>query len=164
MSDSKKLRVLFVCLGNICRSPTADGVMRRLVVEHGLESKIDVDSAGTGGWHVGDPPDSRMQSHAKRRGYDLSVLKARKFVSDDFHEFDYVLAMDHSNFRDMKSIEPAGHTARFQLFGEYCRRDGDVPAVPDPYYGGAQGFETVLDMVEEGCGKLLETMKEQLKK
>jgi protein-tyrosine phosphatase len=142
-------RVLFVCLGNICRSPTAEGVMRRLVREEGLEGEIEVDSAGTGGWHVGAPPDQRATEAARRRGTTLEGA-ARRFDPADFDRFDLILAMDAENRRDLLALAPddeARTKVRMFLSGD---RD-----VPDPYYGGEGGFEKVLDLVEEAARELL---------
>jgi protein-tyrosine phosphatase len=145
--------VLFVCTGNICRSPTADGVLRRMVQDAGLD--VLVDSAGTHGYHIGDPPDPRTVSTARTRGYDLSPLRARKLVVADFNRFDMILAMDRGHLDIMRRMAPAASTAVLALFTD------DAPApwrgrdVPDPYYGGAQGFVEVLDMVEAGARALL---------
>ncbi len=146
--------VLFVCLGNICRSPTAHGIFQALVDERGLGERITVDSAGTGGWHVGKAPDQRAAAAARQRGYDLSALRARQVSSADFERFDYILAMDHDNFSDLQALAPTTHCARLQLFLDYAS-DHDEREVPDPYYGGDAGFERVLDMVEDAAQGLL---------
>jgi protein-tyrosine phosphatase len=158
-----KASVLFVCLGNICRSPTADGVFRHLVSKAGLDTQIHVDSSGTIGSHAGDPPDHRMQKHAKKRGYDLSVLRGRKFVVQDFEDFDYILAMDQDNYAHIKDMEPRDSKALVQLMGEYYDHSDQAREVPDPYYGGADGFEQVLDMVEKSCEGLLKRVCEDHK-
>ncbi len=154
-------KVLFVCLGNICRSPTADGIFREIIKREKLEQKIIVDSAGTGDWHIGKAPDSRTVAAAKLRGYDLSVLRARQVITADFDEFDYVLAMDNSNLRDLHSLRPthfAGHLGLFLDFGSRkTHRE-----VPDPYYGGNDGFELVLDLVEEAAEGLLTHIRQRL--
>ncbi|WP_039917620.1 low molecular weight protein-tyrosine-phosphatase [Cellvibrio mixtus] len=154
-------KVLFVCLGNICRSPTADGIFREIIKREKLEQKIIVDSAGTGDWHIGKAPDSRTVAAAKKRGYDLSVLRARQVITADFDEFDYVLAMDNSNLRDLHSLRPthfAGHLGLFLDFGSRkTHRE-----VPDPYYGGNDGFELVLDLVEEAAEGLLTHIRQRL--
>ncbi len=145
------MRILFVCLGNICRSPTAEGVMRSLVSDAGLEAEIEVDSAGTGDWHIGNPPDSRSTATAARRGYTLGG-GARQVRPADFDDFDLVLAMDGQNHRDLVAMAPAA-TDRIRLLREYG--DGERLDVPDPYYGGADGFEDVVDIVERNCAALL---------
>ncbi|BBB29558.1 low molecular weight protein-tyrosine-phosphatase [Neptunomonas japonica] len=149
----KKARVLFVCLGNICRSPTAHGVFETLVAQHGLASVVDVDSAGTAAYHVGNPPDSRATSAAAERGYQLDHLRARQAVSQDFSEFTHILAMDEENLRELKAIAPAnyaGHLGLFLDFAQCVERE-----VPDPYYGGEAGFGHVLDLVENASMGLL---------
>lgn len=147
-------KVLFVCLGNICRSPTADGIFRQLVVREKLDQKILVDSAGTGDWHIGKAPDSRTVVAAHQRGYDLSVLRARQVKAQDFAEFDYVLAMDKSNLMDLQRMKPSTYTGHLGLFLEFGSRD-DYREVPDPYYGEKDGFELVLDLVEDAAQGLL---------
>ena len=146
--------VLFVCTGNICRSPTADGVFRHLVREAGLEARIRVDSAGTHDYHVGEPPDERAQHHARRRGYDLSELRARQVAREDFEAFDVVLAMDRGHLRILQRLSPPEHRHKLRLFMEFASaRHRDE--IPDPYYGGERGFEAVLDMVEDAARGLL---------
>ena len=147
-------RVLFVCMGNICRSLTAEGVFRHLVEKQGLGGQIIVDSAGTHDYHVGDAPDARSQAAAARRGYDLSGLRARQVVRDDFSMFDYVLAMDEANLGLLQQQCPDDCRERLKLFLEFAD-DGVLREVPDPYYGGAQGFEQVLDLVEQAAHGLL---------
>ena len=143
-------RVLFVCTGNICRSPTAEGVLRHLAREAGFE--VHVESAGTGDWHVGDPPDERAQHHAKGRGYDLSAQRARQVSAGDFEAFDLIVAMDRGHLRVLEQHCPRQHRAKLRLL---------VPGrdVPDPYYGGPEGFERVLDMAEEACRALLQELR-----
>lgn len=150
----KKVSVLFVCLGNICRSPTAHGVFQHLVNESGLAEKITVDSAGTAAYHLGNPPDSRSQKAAKRRGIDLSYQRARQVNAQDIHDFDYVLAMDQSNFNNLLQICPAGLENKIRMFMEFSESASSIE-VPDPYYGGEMGFENVLDMVEYASRGLL---------
>jgi len=151
------MRVLFVCLGNICRSPTAEGIARHQLQEAGLGRRVEVASAGTGDWHVGKPPDRRAQQAAKARGYDLSLLRGQQVSADDFHEYDLILAMDHANLADLKRLQPADAKAELDLF---LRRYGAaVEQVPDPYYGGADGFDHVLDLVEFGCRGLVNEVK-----
>ena len=147
------VRVLFVCLGNICRSPTAEGVFRHLVESEGLSEVIDVDSAGTAGYHVGQPPDGRSQDAARLRGIDLSGQRARQVKIHDFERFDYLLAMDDENFANLMAICPPNRVRRVQLFMDYA--PGMTKNVPDPYYGQGNGFETVLDMIEVASKGLL---------
>ncbi len=143
------MRVLFVCLGNICRSPTAEGVLRHQLQAAGLDKRIEVASAGTGDWHVGQPPDSRAQQAAAARGYDLSALRGQQVCADDFREYDLILAMDHSNLNNLKRLQPADGKAELDLF--LRRYQAPVDEVPDPYYGGDDGFGEVLDLIEHGC-------------
>ena len=147
------MRLLFVCLGNICRSPTAEGVMRRLVREAGLEDEIEIDSAGTGGWHVGAPPDERATEAARRRGTTLEGA-ARRVEPADFERFDLILAMDRENLRDLRAMAPSP-AAREKV---RLLRGPDLD-VPDPYYGGPDGFDEVLDQVEEACRALLDEIR-----
>jgi protein-tyrosine phosphatase len=150
-----RVRLLFVCLGNICRSPTAEGVMRALVAEAGLQERIEVDSAGTGGWHVGESPDGRATAAARRRGIALGGA-ARQVRPGDFEEFDLILAMDQSNLRDLRHHAPDEDAqAKVRLLREFDpAADGDLD-VPDPYYGGPGGFDEVLDLVQAACAALL---------
>lgn len=154
------MRVLFVCLGNICRSPTAEGVLRHKLREAGLEGRIEVDSAGTGGWHVGKAPDERARRAAQRRGYDLGALRGRQVALDDFVRFDLILAMDNSNLQHLQRLRPAGAAAELDLFLRRYRLNLDE--VPDPYYDGEAGFERVLDLLEQGCDALLAELGERL--
>ncbi len=148
------MRVLFVCLGNICRSPTAEAVLRRKAELAGVD--LEVDSAGTGPWHVGEAPDARAQQFAARRGYDLSALRGRQVSAEDFQRFDLILAMDAANLRHLRALRPAQGGARLDL---YLRHVGEsVEDVPDPYYGGDQGFEQVLDLLERASDRLLEEL------
>ena len=146
--------VLFVCMGNICRSPTAHGVFEHMVAEAGLSEQIVVDSAGSGAWHIGEPPDQRAVAAAGSRGYRLEGLRARQVHPDDFNRFDYVLAMDRSNERHLLDLAPSACRQRVSLFLEFSQRSGDRE-VPDPYYGGEAGFDHVLDLVEDGARGLL---------
>lgn len=144
-------RVLFVCLGNICRSPTGEGLLRHVLAERGLDGEIEVDSAGTGAWHVGDGPDARMTRAAAGRGYRLAGA-ARQVTAEDFRRFDLIVAMDRRNLADLEAIAPppADRRAELRLFS--CFLPSGSPAdVPDPYYGGDAGFERVIDLVEQGC-------------
>lgn len=148
------VNVLFVCLGNICRSPAAEGTFRALVEREGLDGRISCDSAGTGSWHIGDPPDPRMRAAAKRRGIDLDALRGRQVTAADFETFDYVVAMDGENLANLKAICPPGREAKLARFLDFAPELGRHD-VPDPYYGGASGFETVLDLVEAASKGLL---------
>src|SRR5690606_799835 len=155
-------KVIFVCLGNICRSPSAEGIMKRIVQDNGLENEIFIDSAGTMGYHTGERADSRMIHHALRRGYDLTSV-ARKFdPRKDFQEFDYIVAMDNQNYNDLRSFDPQGkyHHKIYRMV-EFCR-NVQVEEVPDPYYGGFDGFELVLDILEDACYGLLGKIKDEL--
>lgn len=141
----EKTRILMVCLGNICRSPTAEGVFRNLVASEAPQLDVEVDSAGTGDYHLGRPPDLRSQRAAMRRGIDLSGLRARQVNVHDFDRFDFILAMDRSNMRDLKALEPKAPRAETRLFLEFAGNLDDLE-VPDPYSGNASGFERVLDL------------------
>lgn len=154
-------RILVVCTGNICRSPTADGVMRKLVQQAGLAAEIEVDSAGTIDHHAGESPDQRARHHAGRRGYDLSTLKARHLAAEDFHRFDLILAMDRSHLALLGRHCPPEKKSSLRLLMEFAR-ESSHPEVPDPYYGGDEGFEHVLNLVEDACSGLLEHVREQL--
>jgi protein-tyrosine phosphatase len=163
-TDGNGVRVLFVCLGNICRSPTAEGVMRALVRDAGLEGQIALDSAGTGSWHVGDPPDARATAAAARRGIALSGA-SRQVRPEDFEGFDLILAMDASNLENLRRLAPDEPArAKVKLLREFEGRagsqssDGDLD-VPDPYYEGRGGFEEVLDLVQAACAGLLEQLR-----
>lgn len=153
--DTDVIKVLFVCMGNICRSPTAESVFRRLVQAAGLESKILIDSAGTHDYHVGQCPDKRAQRAAQQRGYFMEDLRGRQVSAQDFQKFDYVLAMDMENLGYLQRICPKPHAHKVDLLMSFSKRFQERE-VPDPYYGGAEGFETVLDMVEDACRGLLE--------
>lgn len=150
-----KVSVLFVCLGNICRSPTAHGVFQGMVISNGFADTINVDSAGTGDWHIGHSPDQRTAQVAASKGYDLSELRARLVTSDDFEQFDYVIAMDKANLSDLKAMQPAGYTGCLSLFLDFTTQNSHSE-VPDPYYGGEDGFELVFNLVEEASQGLLE--------
>lgn len=154
-------RILFVCMGNICRSPTAEGVARKIITNNKLENIIKVDSAGTHGYHVGEPPDLRTREAALRRGIDLSGLRARKVVPEDFERFDLLLAMDHDNLALLKRGAQPEHHAKLGLFMSYASRF-DTEVIPDPYYGGEQGFELVLDMAEDAAGGLIEALQRRI--
>ncbi len=153
--------VVFICMGNICRSPTAHGVFRERVHQAGLADRIRVDSAGTHNYHPGKPPDPRSQRHAGQRGYDLSDLRARQLQAEDFHGAHLLLTMDHENLALARSMCPPEHQHKLRRFTEFCLRH-DAPEVPDPYFGGAEGFEHVLDLVEDACEGLLDHVRRQL--
>ncbi|MCS3837196.1 protein tyrosine phosphatase [Pseudomonas arsenicoxydans] len=154
------MRVLFVCLGNICRSPTAEGVLRHKLREAGLADQIEVASAGTGDWHVGKAPDKRSQAAAKLRGYDLSAQRAQQVTRADFAAYDLILAMDNSNLRHLKALQPAKGKAELDLF--LRRYQSELDEVPDPYYDGDQGFEQVLDLIERASDLLVIELKGRL--
>lgn len=146
--------ILFVCMGNICRSPTAHGVMQQLVARAGLAQQLRVDSAGTHNYHPGEPPDPRSQANALRRGYDLSAQRARQVRLEDFAQFDLILAMDTDNLDRLQAHCPPQWRHKLGLLTRYCTRH-TCATVPDPYYGGPEGFELVLDLVEDACENLL---------
>ena len=148
------VKVLFVCMGNICRSPSAEGVFKDKVSATGLDDKIHIDSAGTHAYHIGNPPDPRSQAAAIKRDYDLSTQRARKVKINDFDEFDYVIAMDMSNEDDLQAICPSGMEEKIHLFLNFSNNT-DKKEVPDPYYGGGNGFETVLDLIEDAADGLI---------
>jgi len=160
MRNGDTVSVLFCCLGNICRSPTAQGVFEALRDRQGLTRQIAVDSCGTGDWHVGSPPDRRAAAAALARGYDLSHLRARQVARRDFGRFDYILAMDRQNLAELRRLQPAGFSGHLGLFLPFARavHTGSAPLpeeVPDPYYGGDEGFARVLDLVEMASEGLL---------
>ena len=147
-------RILFVCMGNICRSPSAEGVLRSLVIQRGLEQNIHIDSAGTGDWHVGNPPDRRARQAALERGVDISGLRARQVQPDDLESFDLVLAMDRSNHNALLTMATESNRHKVRLLLDFSTQwPGEE--VPDPYYGGEHGFDQVLDLLEEACDSLL---------
>ena len=156
---AEPVRVLMVCMGNICRSPTAQAVLEKMVRDAGWAERIEVDSAGTHGWHIDSPPDERAQQHAQRRGYDLSPQRARQLQRCDFDAFDLVLVMDEANERDVLARCPRQHrdkVRRLAVFGSQPQ----VLEVPDPYFGGADGFEHVLDLVEDACAGVLARLQQ----
>ncbi|WP_075879174.1 low molecular weight protein-tyrosine-phosphatase [Vreelandella massiliensis] len=151
------MNVLFVCLGNICRSPSAEGVFRHVLDSENLLQPVSVDSCGIGAWHVGKAPDLRAQAAAKLRGIDISALRARQLAPDDFARFDYVLAMDHDNLRAIRAMQPSDYPGHVGLLLDFA---GHADAeVPDPYYGGEQGFEEVLDLIESASHGLLDHIR-----
>ncbi len=162
------INVLFVCLGNICRSPTAHGVFQQRVIDHQLTDFIRVDSAGTSGWHIGNAPDPRSSRAAANRGFDLSAQRARQVTASDFEKFHYVLAMDSANLSELELIKPTGYQGVLDLFlrfGQQSHVDQSIDEknleVPDPYYGEGDGFETVLNLVERASDGLLQYMIQQ---
>jgi len=155
LANTRVIRVMFVCLGNICRSPTAHGVFEGLVKQRDLQNIIQVESSGTGDWHIGHPPDLRAAQEAKRRGYDLSRLRAQQVTVEDFYNFDYILAMDCSNLADLEAMRPADCNVHLGLFLSFASGEATLE-VPDPYYGGDEGFTRVLDMIEEASEGLLQ--------
>lgn len=154
----KNYKVLFVCLGNICRSPAGEGIFKKLVKEQELENQISVDSAGTSGYHNGELPDSRMRQHGACRGYKFDSL-SRKFTSEDFYDFDIILVMDDSNYHNVMRLAPdLDSQKKVYRMVEFSQRFGH-DHIPDPYYSGADGFELVLDLLEDACEALLDRMK-----
>ncbi len=156
-------RVLLVCMGNICRSPTAEGVLRHFIKINGLGDKVEVDSAGTHGYHVGEPPDQRTQRAASARGYNLSQLRARKVARQDLDYFDLILAMDKSNLDNLQRMAMPEQRAKIRLFMDFAHNFDD-DEVPDPYYGLGHGFDLVLDMVEDASQGLVEDIRKTMKK
>jgi len=156
MNDKPKLNILFVCMGNICRSPTAEGVFRHHVAQSGLAERILTDSAGTHAYHTGEPPDRRAMAAAERRGISLAGIEARRVTPEDFERFDLIIAMDEDNQERLLDIAPDAHRTKVKLFLSFSSIDEDE--VPDPYYGGSAGFERVLDLVETASRDLLKTL------
>jgi protein-tyrosine phosphatase len=154
------VKILFVCLGNICRSPTAEAVFRAVAAREAPELAVEVDSAGTAGYHIGEPPDIRMRRAANRRGYDMSSLRARIVEPGDFEHFDLILAMDRENLTTLQTRAPAHRRERLRLFLEFAP-DAAATEVPDPYYGGPNGFEEVLDLVEAATRGLLQHLRQR---
>ncbi|MFZ1576262.1 MAG: low molecular weight protein-tyrosine-phosphatase [Chromatiaceae bacterium] len=160
MSEATRVRILFVCMGNICRSPTAEGVFRHLLRGEGYDGLIATDSAGTHGYHIGEPPDERARETARRRGIDLSDLRARRVAREDFDLFDYILAMDQENHQALRAICPPVHRSKLRLFMDFAP-DYGIREVPDPYYGSPGGFEQVFDLVEAAALGLLEDIRQR---
>lgn len=155
---AQPVSVLFVCMGNICRSPTAEGVFRQRVAAAGLSDSFVIDSAGTHGYHVGEPPDERSMEYASRRGYDLSTQRSRKVTAQDFEDFDHLLAMDHDNLKLLQAACPPQHQHKLGLMMSHATRSGS-DVVPDPYYGGGRGFDVVLDYLEDASEGLLASLR-----
>ncbi|SOE16865.1 protein tyrosine phosphatase [Hoeflea halophila] len=160
-AEKAQISVLFVCMGNICRSPLAEGIFRHGLAEAGLSELVDVDSAGTGNWHQGDGPDPRSVDTAFRHGIDISGQRARQVTADDFDRFDMIFAMDRSNEATMRARAPSQRHDKIKLFLEHmqCSRAD----VPDPYYGGADGFENVFQLLREGCSELVSRLEKELR-
>jgi low molecular weight protein-tyrosine phosphatase len=161
MKQQKKIGVIFVCMGNICRSPTAEAVFRDCVEKAGLLESIHIDSAGTHDYHIGEAPDARTQRAALQRGYDMSQLRGRQVGVEDFARFDYVLAMDEANLSILQRLRPRDAQSHLGLFLEFAERHSERE-VPDPYFGGAEGFERVLDMVEDAANGLLKQVRQRI--
>lgn len=154
-----KIKILFICLGNICRSPAAEGVMKRIVENHHDSDRFEIDSAGTGRYHIGQLPDNRMRIHARRRGYELTHI-CHQVSSSDFDEFDVIVAMDESNYRDLKRISPTIEAEKkIVKMADFVDKAMKYDYIPDPYYEGAEGFELVLDLLESGCENLYNAIK-----
>jgi len=158
MKNKEKIGLIFICMGNICRSPTAEAVFRHQVEQAGLTEQILIDSAGTHDYHIGEAPDARTQRAARKRGYDLSNLRGRQVVVADFYRFDYMLAMDEANLEILKRLRPRDAQSHLGLLLEFAERHTERE-VPDPYFGGADGFERVLDMVEDAAAGLLKHLR-----
>ena len=158
--SEQKIRILFVCLGNICRSPSAEGVFRQLAEREGLLSALEIDSCGTGHWHIGKKPDARATAAAARRGVDLSGLRARQIEPEDLDRFDYILTMDRANLADVRDMWHQNGGTEPQLFLSFA--SANAMEVPDPYYGGEDGFDQVLDLIEQASEGLLREIRERL--
>lgn len=159
MENVDKTRILFVCLGNICRSPAANGVMEQMVREQGLQDKFLIDSAGTYGGHAGELPDPRMRVAASRRGYNLTH-RSRKFREQDYYDFDMIIVMDDSNYENVARLAPERkYLDKVYRFVEFSKNHPNWSYVPDPYYEGHEGFELVLDILEDGCAELINRLK-----
>lgn len=163
LKGKEMVRVLFVCLGNICRSPAADGIMQAIVAEHGDEARWEIDSAGTGGYHVGDLPDNRMRIHARRRGYELNHI-CRQVRYSDFDDFDLIIPMDTNNEMNLKRLSPSlENEAKIVPMAKFIDMALRYDYIPDPYYEGAEGFELVLNLLENGCANLYDVVSRVIK-
>jgi protein-tyrosine phosphatase len=160
MEKEGKVSVLFVCLGNICRSPAGEGIFKKMVKERAVANRYHVDSAGTSGWHINEPPDRRMRSHGEKRGYTFDS-HSRKFASSDFEKFDYILAMDDNNYYDILALAPNMEAQKKVYRMVDFLQNLTYDHIPDPYYSGAEGFELVLDLLEDACGGLLKEIDSQ---
>ncbi len=154
--------VLFVCTGNICRSPAGDGVLRHVLKKEGLDERVVVDSAGTHGYHVGDSPHERSIRTAAKRGYRLEGLVARKFIQEDFKKFDLILAMDQGHYSDLMRMVPSGYEDRVRLFMDFANRYKHLSEVPDPYYGGIEDYEYMMDLIEDGMEGLMSEIRSHI--
>lgn len=159
MSEQDPVRVVFVCMGNICRSPTAEGIFRQKLIDTGLSGRVETDSAGTHAYHVGQPPDRRAQEEARRRGLDISDLRGRQVAQTDFDEFDWIIAMDSDNVAILLSEAPPARRDRIHRLLDFAPHLGERD-VPDPYFGGVDGFRRVFDLVEQGCEGLIEKIRQ----
>jgi protein-tyrosine phosphatase len=155
------MKILIVCTGNICRSPTAEAVLRELLRQAGLAERVTIDSAGTHGYHAGEPPDERSQRHALKRGYDLSALRASRVSMADFERYDWILAMDRGHYQLLKRSCPPQHRAKLKLFLSFAPELG-IDEVPDPYYGGPDGFDQVLDLIEAAARRVVNELRREL--
>ncbi len=163
LKGKEMVRVLFVCLGNICRSPAADGIMQAIVAEHGDEARWEIDSAGTGGYHIGDLPDNRMRIHARRRGLELNHI-CRQVRIADFDDFDLIIPMDSNNESNLRRITPTiEHEAKIVPMAKFINMSLRYDYIPDPYYEGAEGFELVLDLLQNGCANLYDIVSKTIK-
>ena len=157
----EKIKILFVCLGNICRSPSAEAVMKGLVKKVGKDKMFEIDSAGTAAWHAGEPADARMQAHAQKRGYNLTSISRKVDVGFDFNHFDYIIAMDDQNMTDLKGmVENEEQQSKLHMMTDFSNRYS-YNHIPDPYYGGDSGFELVLDLLEDACSGLLTRLTDE---
>lgn len=161
LHNQKKIKILFVCLGNICRSPAAEGIMIYKIKKHDLQDIIEVDSAGTSGWHQGELPDARMRAHGEKRGYDFSS-RSRKIESSDLQTFDYIIVMDDSNYSNVKMLaQTEEEVKKIHLMTNFSVQYAHHDHIPDPYYGGSSGFELVLDLLEDACEGLIQTIRKE---
>ncbi len=157
MTEDTRHKLLFICLGNICRSPMAEGVFRRVIEQEGVADRFEIDSAGLGDWHIGQAPDTRAQAAAAGRDMDISTQCARQVAIEDFHRFDLLLAMDRNNLAELKQLAPAGTENKLRQFLDYAPHLGAID-VPDPFFGGAEGFDHALDLIEAASEGLLDSL------